>query len=189
MTDMDHERAKLRREHLLHTLYTAWPNPLGSGLLAADLPEDLKCSGDCLDRGLAYLEGRGLLTREPRANGSSVQLHALTATGVDHVESGAEFDTARRRGLRMLRLRVLQALDWGRPQPLGRRLISRALSQDTDLDLTDPSLRRALAYLTAVGAAESGDGQGELYKITPDGIDYLDGDGDGIEGVARPVEW
>lgn len=187
MHNLEIERARLRREALLSALYASWPQPLGMGLISASLTDDLRCSPEALERDLDYLQSHGQVDLQQPHDEHHATLALLTAGGVDAVEASDRFDTARRRNVRMLRLRVLQALDWGRPQPLGLRLLNRALSQDTDLDTSEPALRRAIAYLLARGMAVSA-GQ-DLARITAAGIDYLAGDGDGIEGVARPVEW
>lgn len=183
--NLERERERLRRQGLLSTLYTAWPLPVGFGLLRASLSGDLPCSAECLERELGYLADRGLVVSTPRHPGG-VSQHRLSAAGVDAVEAGEEWDAGRRRQVRMLRLRVLQALDLGRPHPLGLRLIGLALREDTDLDLTEPSLRRAVAYLAAREMAET---QGDLTRITAAGVDYLAGEGDACDGIARPAGW
>jgi hypothetical protein len=185
MVDIQAARAKLARAAIRRALYSVWPKPMGPGLIAEAIPEDLACTGETLERALYYLRDRGHVeTAGALPMGGS--LYRLSADGVDRVESDADFGADRARGARMLRLRVLQALDLGRPQPMGLSLISIALAEDTDLDLSEPSIRRALAYLADRDLAAP---QGEAWRIRGDGIDYLAGDGEGIAGVARPLGW
>lgn len=186
MINLEHERQRLRRQTLLSVLYAAWPVPVGFGLLRAALPEDTPCSNECLARELDYLSGKGWVLSTARAPGGAASQHRLTAEGLEEVERGEDWSPDRLRAVRLLRLRVLQALDLGRPHPLGLRLIALALKEDTDLDLTESALRRALAYLVARGLAEA---KGDMTRISAQGMDYLSGDGDGAEGIARPPGW
>lgn len=186
MVDIQAARAKLTRAAVRRALYTVWPRPMGAGLIGEALPEDLACSGVDLSRVMYYLKDRGYVAIVG-AVASGTELYRLTVDGIDRVEDDPEFGHERARGARMLRLRCLQALDLGRPQPMGLSLISIALTEDTDLDLSEPSIRRALAYLCDRGlASQSGE---TAYRITADGIDYLGGDGEGIQGLARPMGW
>lgn len=185
MVDIDALRGKARRAAIRRTLYTVYPRPMGAGLIAEALPDDLTAGADELERVLYYLVDKGQVERTGQS-GAGPALYRLTAAGVERVEAGDDFGAERVRGVRMLRLRVLQALDLGRPQPMGASLISMALAEDTDLDLSEPAIRRALAYLTEAGLARA---QGEAWMITAEGIDYLGGDGEGVAGVARPLGW
>ena len=187
MIDIADARARLRRGAIRRALYAVYPRPLGAGLLAEALPADLAAEGDDLPRALYYLTDRGHIRTHGQAAGGP-ELYALTAAGVDKVESAPDHSLDLARTARMLRLRVLQALQWGGPAPMGASLISVALAEDADLDLSEPSIRRALAYLVERGLASAAT-EGQLWRITADGIDYLAGDGAGYEGVARPAGW
>jgi ABC-type transport system substrate-binding protein len=186
--DIDFARAKLRRRAIRQALYSVWPKPLGAGLIGDTLPADIAAGADELERALYYLCDRGTIARAGSAANGGPALYRLTVEGVDKVESDPAHPVDQARAARMLRLRVLQALSWGGPAPMGVSLISVALAEDTDLDLSEPSIRRALRYLVdrrlVVEDADAG-----LYRIAADGTDYLAGDGDGIAGVARPTGW
>lgn len=185
MVDIEAARAKLLRAAIRRALYSVWPRPLGAGLIMEAIPDDLICPRECIDRALYYLVDKG--TCEPMGHAGATPLYRLTPDGVDRVESDETYGLDRARLVRMLRLRCLQALDLGRPQPMGLSLISISLAQDTDLDLSEPSIRRALAYL---GARNLATAAGETaYRITAEGIDYLSGDGGNMAGVARPFQW
>lgn len=186
MVDIQAARGKLTRAAIRRALYSTWPRPMGEGLISESLPEDLACAGVDLARAMYYLRDRGQVALAGAA-GTGTELYRLTADGIDRVESDHEFGHERARGARMLRLRCLQALDLGRPQPMGLSLISVALAEDTDLDLSEPSLRRAVAYLCERNLASQH--SETTYRITADGIDYLAGDGEGIPGLARPMGW
>lgn len=98
---------------------------------------------------------------------------------------------------RMKRLRVLQVLDQVRPQSIGHGMILKVLEDEPDLELTSISVKQALDYLEQRNlvvitskANPAVDGPGPwMAKISADGIDYLDGHGDDIAGVARPQEF
>ena len=186
MIDIADARARLRRAAIRRALYTVYPRPLGLGLIADALPADLTPVGDELPRAIYYLTDRRHVVEHGHPH-SEPRLYRLTADGVDKVESSQDQSLDLARAARMLRLRVLQALSWGGPAPMGPSLISVALAEDADLDLSEPSIRRALAYLEErelVAVASEG-----MWRITADGMDYLAGDGAGIAGVARPTGW
>ena len=190
MTDISALRAAARRAAIRHTLYAVWPRPLGPGLIAESLSADVAANPDELNRALAYLVDRGHLVTGGQTSGAApVALFRLTPDGVDKVEADPARDPNSVRTVRMLRLRVLQSLSWGGPAPMGVGLIAVSLTEDTDLDLSEPSIRRALAYLTDPTRHLAAEPQAGLYRITADGTDYLSGEGDGIEGVARPQVW
>lgn len=191
MVDFDHVLSRARRDAVLRIFYSVWPAELGAGLVAQGLTPDLAGTPAELAAALAYLRQRGHIEHIGHAAGSGPAIDRLTADGVDAVESAPDADPTRVRGLRMLRLRVLQALTWGGERPLAEALIAAALAEDADLDLTAPSLHRACTYLAARGLVEPVDAPSgpRLWRILPDGIDYLEGTGDGIPGVARPLAW
>lgn len=94
---------------------------------------------------------------------------------------------------RLKRLRVLQILDQVRPEQISESLVTSALKNDRDLNLDTVDIRKALDYLQQRDLATLCKGRINsdpwLAKITADGIDYLDGHGDDIAGVARPQEF
>jgi hypothetical protein len=182
--DIDAARAKLRREAIRRALYLVWPRPMGPGLLTDALPADLSTGARDLERAVYYLRDRGEIAEDA---GADTPLWRLTAAGIEAHEAEPDYGDDARRAVRMLRLRVLQALDLGRPQPMGTRLIGLALADDTDLDLSEPSLRRALRYLSERELAAAAGG--EAWRITSGGIDYLASEGDAVAGVARPLSW
>jgi hypothetical protein len=187
--DIEHARAHHRRAAICTALYTIWPRPMGAGLLVDSLTPDLAAAAGTISRDLAYLTDKGEVEVTGTAAGAGATLYRLTAAGVDRVESDEVRDLNAVRAVRLLRLRCLQALSWGGPAPLGLSLISTALAEDTDLDLSEPSLRRALAYLADPARRLACETHPGLYRITAAGTDYLEGSGDGIEGVARPSGW
>jgi hypothetical protein len=186
MTTIDEARARLRRAAIRQALYTAWPQPMGPGLIAEALPDDLKATPDELGRALYYLCDRSHVT--PCGASGPIVLYRLAPDGVDKVEGDVRADVSRVHAVRMLRLRVLQALSWGGPAPMGISLIGAALSSDTDLDLSERSIKRALAYLVERGLSVV-NADSNLWRIHAAGTDYLGGDGPDIPGVARPVGW
>lgn len=191
MVDIDTLRSKARRAAVLTILYQVYPRALGAGLIYEGLTPDVSGDPDEVRRALAYLVDRHQVTAAGRASDGGPPLYRLTVTGVDTVESQPEANLSRVRATRLLRLRILQALDWGGARPMPVSLIAAALAGDTDLDLAEPSIRRALAYLTEHELATDGRAEGhpDLWRILPGGTDYLAGDGEGIEGVARPTVW
>lgn len=96
-----------------------------------------------------------------------------------------------RKRLRLRRLRILQVLQMNRPDPVGDGMLNSVLQDDTDLAFTKPTVRKAVEYLSGRGLVEvlSKENDRWMIKLTPNGIDYVDGFGDDIEGVARPQEF
>lgn len=191
MTDIEIARDRLRQAAILAALYTAWPRPLGAGLIGESLPADLSASASELGRTLYYLCDRGDVQRQGQASpvgpAGGSPLYRLSCHGIDQRESAPDFGPARARAVRMLRLRVLQALEIDRTHPMSTALVSVALASDTDLDLSIPSLRCALTYLVERDLVRA---EGEdAYSLSAAGIDYLAGDGDGYPGIARPLGW
>lgn len=92
---------------------------------------------------------------------------------------------------RLRRLRLLQTLSMNRPHPMGDGLIRQALKADIDLAFTQSSIRKGLEYLQGRSLVEFVTQTEDVWvaKITPDGIDYLEGHGADIAGVARPSEF
>lgn len=92
---------------------------------------------------------------------------------------------------RLRRLRILQVLSQNRPDPIGDGLISRCLRHDVDLAFTQTNIRNSLDYLferklvTITLRTETR----WMAKISADGVDFLDGLGPKIEGVAHPEEF
>lgn len=186
MVDIIAARNKLTRSAIRRALYAVWPRPMGRGLINEALPDDLSCNGPTLERALYYLRDHGHIEVHGRADNGTT-LHRLSLAGIARVETDPDFGAERAQALRMLRLRVLQALDLGQPQPMGLGLIGVALTEDADLDLSELSLRRALAYLVGYElAAQAGD---SAWRITALGMDYLSGEGAEVSGVARPLVW
>ena len=184
--DLTRARAELRRQALLEGLYVVWPKSLGTGQLVDGVPDDVATTVDDAAVDLHYLQDGELITVQTH-HSRSVDILRLTAAGVDAVESARDFGVTRSRGLRMLRLRVLQALKWAAPGVARPVLLARALEDDTDLDLSTPSVERALAYLCEQQLAKESDG---FYRITRAGIDYLEADQETAEqvlGVATPL--
>ena len=190
MTDLEILRGKLRRHAIRKALYAAYPMPLGTGLIRESLPEDVAADGKTVENALYYLRDRGQVELVGAASGTV--LNQLTPAGIDRVESDDRYGPERAANVRMLRLRVLAALDLSRDQPMGLRLLSLALASDKDLDISEPSLLRALAYLShpSVGLASlAGKDAATTARITADGIDYVTGDGQGYPGIALPLGW
>lgn len=189
--------ARARRAYLRAQLYDAYPAPVGAGLLFESLPQDLACTQAEFLNTMFYLEGRGHVARAGQARGS-VPLWTITPAGIHKREAAEDFNPYQRERVRMLRLRLLQGLApevTGR-RPLGLRLIACYLETDTDLDVGNRSLLRALHYLAEPAAADLPaliriDGSGDDTKaiITADGIDYLAGPAHPREGIARPTDW
>lgn len=92
---------------------------------------------------------------------------------------------------RLRRLRVLQTLQYGRPEPMGDGLCNTSLKGEVDLGMTVARIRIIFDYLEQRGLLiiVSRDSNAWIAKITADGVDYLDGMGDDLDGVARPDEF
>lgn len=192
MVEANTIRAKARRAAIRRALYAAYPSPMGAGLIAETLTADLLDPAGGRDRdpllrsALSYLEDRGRIMAQGRVGGSGSALYRITADGIDHTER--ELPPEQVRQVRLLRYRVLWALSLDSINPWGLALIGAALQSDSDLDRSDMGIRRALAYLMERGLVAE-QGEGGLYRITADGMDYLESDGATIEGVAEPYHW
>lgn len=189
MVDVNTLRAKERRLALLRSLYTVYPRPLSCATLADALSADLRCDRATLERAMHYLGEKGYVADAGAAAAGGPTLHVLTPAGVERVERDPLFGAPRARAVRMLRLRTLQMLNLGRPDPMGVRLIGLSLASDVDLDVSEPSLRRALAYLA--GHRLVREEPGDVWAVTAGGIDLAEGDETAprVEGVAEPVDW
>lgn len=190
--NLEYEREVMRRDAVITALYESYPGDKGMGLILAGLADrpDLALNHDVLRAVLDYERDRGhVITRSlPPKN---VLIARLTVAGIDAVEAQQDFDTERRHRNRMLRLRLMTALQLvaGSQSPwLGEKLMRAYLVQDTDLDLTHPNVPRALAYLSELHLIEL-QIEHQLARLLPDGIDYLDGVGADRPGIARPVRF
>ncbi|GJM12782.1 MAG: hypothetical protein DHS20C12_11850 [Pseudohongiella sp.] len=92
---------------------------------------------------------------------------------------------------RLRRLRILQTLYMGRPNPMGDGLILQALKGDYDLSFSQSIVRNALDYLEDVNLVQLLKRESDLWvaKISSNGIDYLDGLSDPLPGVAQPGDF
>lgn len=181
--DMNKALGGMRRDAILTALYASYPQPQGIALLNAAMGKELHPSATNTERALGYLADRHWVTvSETRPH----RLTRLTPLGIDHIETRDDYNPADLAASRLLRLRILQALDWGRPQPLTIPLIQRALKEDDDLDLTTSSIMRAIRYLHDSGLAEELS-EGQRARIKADGIDYLASEGPDRPGIMRPL--
>lgn len=180
--DIEKERGRLRRQAALAIIYDVYPAPMGEGLIAKLMGDDLQANRTNLRRAVDYLAKRGLVDID---NQSGTWLARITPDGIDVRE--AVMPAVQREQLRLLRLRVLQALDWGRPQRIGTNLIRRALLADEDLDLDDHNIRRAISYLAGRNMASHDEHY--ISGILPDGVDYIADDGEDCPGIRRPTEY
>ena len=100
----------------------------------------------------------------------------------------SDLETKRKR---LQRLRVLQALNLNRPDPLGDGLIKSLLKDDVDLAFTQGNIRNSIDYLEMRQFVKILSRRDDVWTvcITADGVDYLDGLGEDVEGVARPSEF
>ena len=91
---------------------------------------------------------------------------------------------------RLRRLRVLQTLYNQRPEYVGEGILLQCLREDADLSPTPDGIRRSLDYLAQRGLVVIEKKQTRwLSKITADGVDYLEGDDPGIDGISHPQEF
>lgn len=88
---------------------------------------------------------------------------------------------------KLRRLRILQALQLNYPQPITEKLVAQTLSEESDLHLTTITLRQELDYLHELNLLRR-EVEDDVWcaKLLPLGVDYLDGLGDDLNGVARP---
>jgi len=188
MTAIEQARAELRRGAILASLYVVWPRPLGTGQLVRSLPDDVAVTLDDIAPDLHYLGERRLLEVVAERDASrSVDLLRLTAAGVEAHEADPEQPVHVVRGLRMLRLVILDTLRDASSQGASARLIRVSLNRHADLDTSPKAVERALAYLVAAGVARVCERTGGLHYITAAGDDYLRGAGADIAGLAAPL--
>lgn len=92
---------------------------------------------------------------------------------------------------RLRRLRILQVLQQNRPEPVGDGLIGRCLREDIDLGFTQSNIRNNIDYLSERGlvAITLRTPERWIAKISANGVDFLDGLGTKIDGVAHPEEF
>ena len=150
-----------------------------------------------LTRDLHYLEGKGFVTLKRRGNG---QLRAcLTADGVDVVEytsagvtglarpEGGETDEHRQ--LREARWRIVQVLGIGMPHLTTERTLLRSIN-DEEVSLSEPALRRELAYLSERMLVET-DESADVWRarLTPLGVDVVEYAAAAPASVSRPDKY
>ncbi len=183
--NLEHAVNKMRRQAVLQILYDCYPTPKGESLIVNALQDrkDLQLTRERVKKIFAYLEDKGLIDVLDNGN---FHLAALRPDGIDAAEHHKTFDSDRLHHNRMLRLRVLSALDALRPTYLGEQLILVYLRSDGDLDLSPPNIARALRYLADRDLVELSE-DGFLARIRSTGVDYLEGAGDDLPGVARPA--
>jgi hypothetical protein len=88
---------------------------------------------------------------------------------------------------KLRRLRILQALQLNYPSPVTEKLVSQTLSDESDLHLTTIAMRQELDYLHELNLIRR-EVEDDVWcaKLLPLGVDYLDGLGYDLNGVARP---
>lgn len=93
--------------------------------------------------------------------------------------------------IRLQRLRILQVLNMVRPDTLGDGLIRRTLSDELDIAPGIEACRKALDYLEQLGLVKIDTRSEDVWvaRILAKGVDFLDGFGDQIAGVAHPDEF
>ncbi len=94
---------------------------------------------------------------------------------------------------KMARWRILRILYSGRPYPVGEGLIVDVLI-DADLQMTPTQVRNALQYLCdkkliELKQARNDDGKHWEARLLADGVDFVDGFGEPIDGIARPSDY
>ncbi|MCU7841924.1 MAG: hypothetical protein KZQ94_21445 [Candidatus Thiodiazotropha sp. (ex Troendleina suluensis)] len=89
---------------------------------------------------------------------------------------------------RLRRLRLLQFLSRSYPEPVSDRLLLTLAKEDLELSPNLQKVRRSLTYLEDRGfiAVETRRDDLWIARCLPDGIDYLEGDDPGIDGLAHP---
>lgn len=91
---------------------------------------------------------------------------------------------------RLRRLRVLQALYNNRPDELGDGILLQILKQDSDLSSDKSSIRQSLDYLAQRQLCTLNIGSSIwIAKITYKGIEYIEGDDPGWDGISHPAEF
>ncbi|MEW8522533.1 MAG: hypothetical protein AB2552_05720 [Candidatus Thiodiazotropha endolucinida] len=89
---------------------------------------------------------------------------------------------------RLRRLRLLQFLSQAYPEPMSDHFLLALAKQDPELSPDLKKVRRSLQYLDdrALIAVEVKTDNVWMARCLPDGIDYLEGDDPGIDGLAHP---
>ncbi|MCU7934136.1 MAG: hypothetical protein KZQ99_04555 [Candidatus Thiodiazotropha sp. (ex Dulcina madagascariensis)] len=89
---------------------------------------------------------------------------------------------------RLRRLRILQFLSQAYPEPLSDRLLLTLAKKDPELSPNRQKIRRSLQYLKDRGYVAIELQRDDLWiaRCLPDGIDYLEGEDPGIDGLAHP---
>ena len=92
---------------------------------------------------------------------------------------------------RLRRLRVLQILYTSRPEELGVGIILHFLKKDTDLTPNKTNVTQSLDYLEQRGFCVITGKINDMWqaKITVQGIEYLEGDDPGMDGISHPDEF
>lgn len=173
------------RWNIAHALYEAYPRPVGETLLLGALGHlaDAPITLETLHRDLEYLKGHGRLRVTIK---DGVWLARLTPTGIDWIESETRQNRRRIDMLRMLRMRILQALDALRLRSMTEKSIEIYLRDDEDLDPTPERIHAACCYLVDLGmAAWTQEAEIGILRITSVGVDYLEGSGDNRIGIKR----
>lgn len=184
---IEQELAELRREVVLQALYDCYPDERGILLILGGIDRpDLNLNHETVRQALQYETDRRHIAS--RQTGQGILMARLLPDGVDVVEALPAFNPLQRDRLRMLRLRLLSAMNALPTDWLSERLIRAYLREDLDLDLTHPNIPRAQSYLAQRGMIEM-DSARQLARILPDGIDYLNGAGQTLVGIARPVQF
>lgn len=91
---------------------------------------------------------------------------------------------------RMRRLRILQQLEAIAPNSLSEDTLLSVVAQDPDLEPTSNKIKRSLSYLRDLDLIElQSKVQPWSARIKAKGLDYLEGDGTDIQGIAHPEEF
>lgn len=185
MSTLATAEAREVRAEILRVLYLAYPKPLGETLLSEMLSQGLgkRVGLELIHQAVSYLEGHGRTAITARED---FWLAKITPAGIDFYESEPTYSAVEAAKHRLLRLRVLQALNVLALRAVHEKLILKYLHDDVDLDNSPPMIHRSLTYLVDVGFADWQAGpDSEIARITSHGIDYLEGAGDDILGVKR----
>lgn len=89
---------------------------------------------------------------------------------------------------RLRRLRILQFLSQAYPETLSDRLLLRLAEGDPELMPNRQKIRRSLTYLADRNFVVIVWQRDDLWtaRCLPDGIDFLEGDDPGLDGLAHP---
>lgn len=92
---------------------------------------------------------------------------------------------------RLRRLRLLQFLSRSYPETASDQLLLALARQDPELSPNLKLVRRSLTYLEDRGLIKLEVKQDQVWiaRCLPDGIDYLEGDDPGIDGLAHPNDF